>query len=344
MSINYIDTATMYFTFPIQLNTVSNLQMPKPWRYQGTAKDTNLHHWFLKQDKSFMAFYPNMHGYIRLFVTYSVPKFLNGANTFAVTDFDEGSFFALIQKETSLFPWGMPPFNTVNAPSSFKDWDASRIDLFLMHEIPVEDVDEYMGAYELLVLPRYRQKKYKNTLYNNSSKKPEKKSNKVFRIYPKAQEIHDRLINSDYPLAVHKKHEAYLQMNEEPTGFIRFEWMMRRNVLKYECKKLNVQPTMHGVFNQTFQETVLSKFISAIGLDLHILCKRDYKNKIKTLFKTNKTYQNALTLAREIRNNKSKSIPLKKSQIAYIKKVLKQNGIHYITTSYKSLNPVMLKP
>lgn len=337
--INYIDTATMYFTFHIPPYKAVNTHLHKPWRFRNKAREPSLHHWFLKDGAVFMAYYPDLFGHARLFVTFSVPRLLKGSNTFHVTDLDEGACYARLERSLNKFPWQQ--FRQA-MPSSFHEWQASRIDLFLMHRIPVGEREEYMGAYELLMLSRYRPKRYKNTYYLNSGKRPDKKSNKVFRVYPKAQEIHDRLTGDDYPLAVHKRHEAYLQMDEEMRDYIRFEWMLRRSILKYECKKLNVQPDMHEVLQQQFQESMLSKLIAAIGLDRLILSRNEFKKKIKPLFKTGKTYQNALQLARQIRNRQS--VTLTVSQAALVKKTLKQNGIHFITTAYMSLNPVLLKP
>ena len=99
---------------------------------------------------------------------------------------------------------------------------------------------------------------------------------------------------------------------------------------------------MHDMFDQTFQEAVLKRFINAVGLDRLILSRNDFKKAIKPLFKTDKTYQNALQYARLIRNKQT--VTLTDSQTGLVKRTLKQNGIHYVTTSYKSLNPVMLNP
>ena len=339
MSTNRIDTVTMYFSFPMPSYRALKMPLSKPWRYRGTAKDQRLHHWFLNAGNVFMAFYPDLFNHVRLFVTFSVPRLLNGSNTFHVQNFDEAACYSLLMQSLSLFPWQQ--FQQ-SPPASFSEWQASRVDLFLMHEIPIGQRDEYMGAYELLMLSRYRPKKYGNTYYLNSSRRPDKKSNKVFRVYPKVQEIHDRLTGTDYPLAVHKKHESYLCMDERLSDFIRFEWMLRRSVIKYECNKLNTPPTMHEVFQQQFQEAVLLRLISAVGLDRRILCRNDFKNAAKGIFKSSRTYHNALDYARQIRNRQT--VGLTKSQCSLVKRILKQNGLHYITTAYHNLAPVMLNP
>lgn len=183
--INFIDTATMYFTFHIPPYKAVNIRLHKPWKFRNTAKETRLHHWFLKDGAVFMAYYPDLFGHARLFVTFSVPRLLKGSNTFHVTDFDEGACYARLERSLNKFPWQQ--FGQA-VPSSFHEWQASRIDLFLMHQIPVGQRDEYMDAYELLMLSRYRAVKYQNTYYLNSSRRPDKSSNKVFRVYPKAQE------------------------------------------------------------------------------------------------------------------------------------------------------------
>ncbi len=338
MSTNRIDTVTMYFSFPMPSYRALKMPLSKPWRYRGTAKDQRLHHWFLNTENIFMAFYPDLFNHVRLFVTFSVPRLLNGSNTFLVQNFDEAACYSLLMQSLSLFPWQQ--FQQ-SPPASFSEWQASRADLFLMHKIPIGQRDEYMGAYELLMLSKYRPKKYGNTYYLNSSRRPDKKSNKVFRVYPKVQEIHDRLTGTDYPLSVHKKHEAYLLMDEHFSDFIRFEWMLRRSVIKYECNKLNTPPTMHEVFQQQFQEAVLLRLISALGLDRRILSKSNFRKAVQPLFKSQKTYQNALQLARQVRNGQS--VTLTKCQTAHVKKTLKDSGIHFITTPYISPAPVMLR-
>ncbi len=341
MATNYADTVSMYYTFPITVGSV--IQMPPPWRYSGQGKDANFHHWFVKQERSFLAFYPEMHGHVWLFVTYSVPRLMhkNGSNTFNVQDFDEAELYERVAKEIEVFPWAGQPF-AMKMPGSFSDWQVSRIDLFLMHKIPPKQRQDYMDSYSLLMLPRHRPEKYMNTFYLNSSLRPDRKSNKVFRVYPKLQEISDRarkrsaaITGEDYPLAVHRKHEEFLNMDEKVEDFIRFEWMLRRSVIRYECGK---HPTVSKVLSQQFQESVLAKMVSAVGLNLRILSRNDFKAEARRVFKTEKTYQNALQLARQVRNGQN--VSLSRYQAGFVKKELKKNGIHYITNRYITLLPV----
>ena len=65
-------------------------------------------------------------------------------------------------------------------------------------------------------------------------------------------------------------------------------------------------------FQQQFQEAVLLRLISAVGLDRHLLCRNDFKNAAKGIFKSSRTYHNALDYARQIRNRQT--VGLTKSQ------------------------------
>ena len=333
MAINYADTVSMYYDFNNKFPY--NLVMPRPWKLNNRSKDVFLHHWYLKLDKMYLAFYPDMYGNGRLFVTFSLPKLLKGSNVYNVSNFDEDKCYEIICTELSVFPWII--LSPYNRPTSFTDWQVSRIDLFIMHHIPVGQRTDYQEAYELLTLPRYRTTRYKNTCYINSSFRPDKKSNKVFRSYPKLKEEQDRIC-LEYPLAVHKMHETYLQTMDRVEDLYRFELMLRRSIIKYECQKRGLQPNMHELFKQEFQKELLSKMISAVGLDRNILCRNDFKKQVYQIFKTPKTKQNALLLARCIRNKQN--VPLTSNQIYHIKKELKKHDIHFVTHRYRNLLPV----
>lgn len=333
MVINYADTVSMYYDFNNKFSY--NLVMPKPWKLNSRSKDAFLHHWYLKLDRMYLAFYPDMYGVGRLFVTYSLPKLLKGSNIYNVKPFDEDKCYQIINRELSVFPWViLAPYDR---PKSFRDWSVSRLDLFIMHHIPAGEREDYQQAYELLTLPRYRSVKYENTCYINSSFRPDKKSNKVLRSYPKLKEQQDQIC-SEYPASVHKMHEIYLQTSDTRTDLYRFELMLRRSILKYECKKYGIQPNMHEVLQQDFQEKLLSKMISAVGLERNILCRNDFKKQVYQIFKTPKTKQNALLLARCIRNKQK--VPLTSNQIYRIKNELKKQGIHFVTHRYCNLLPV----
>lgn len=335
MAVNYCDTVSMFFEFKNKFPY--NLPMPKPWKYNNNHKDAYLDYWYVKLDKMYLAFYPDMYGVGRLFVTFSLPKLLKGSNIYNVHNFDEDNCYQIILNELSVFPWALlAPYDK---PISFSEWQASRLDLFIMHHIPVGLREDYQQAYELLTLPRYRSVRYENTCYINSSIRPDRKSNKVIRMYPKLKEEQDRICK-DYPLSVHRMHETYLQTMDRVEDLFRFEFMLRRSILKYECKKRNINLNMHEVFNQNFQEELLSKMISAVGLNLNILQKTEFKKKVHQIFKTSKTQKNALLLARCVRNKQN--IPLSSNQIYNIKKELKKNGIHFVTHGYKNIEPVRL--
>lgn len=335
MSINYADTISMYYNFANKYPY--NITMPKPWKFNTHNKDAYLHYWYLKTDKIYFTFYPDMYGTGRLFVVFSLPKLLNGSNTYNVKHFDEDRCYQIISNKLSVFPWViLAPYDK---PNSFHDWIASRIDLFVMHQIPAGKREDYQQAYELLTLPRYRAVKYKNTCYLNSSFRPDKKSNKVFRAYPKIKEIQDRIC-AEYPLSVHRQHEIYLQTMDRLEDLYRFEFMLRRQCIIYECKKRNIPSTMHEVLQPDFQKELLSSMISAVGLDRQILRTTEFQKQVQGIFKTQKSKSNALLLARCIRNKRT--IPLTANQIYRIKNELKKQNIHFVTHRYINLLPVPL--
>lgn len=333
MAVNYADTISMYYSFSNKYPY--NITMPKPWKYNNHNNDAFLHYWYLKTDKMYFAFYPDMYGVGRLFAVFSLPRLLNGSNTYNVRNFDEDRCYQIIMDELSVFPWAiLAPYDK---PKSFCDWMVSRIDLFVMHQIPAGQREDYEATYELLTLPRFRAVKYMNTCYLNSSLRPDKKSGKVFRAYPKIKEVHDRIC-AEYPLSIHRQHEIYLQTMDRLEDLYRFEFMLRRSVIIYECKKRNVSSNMHEVLQGDFQKGLLSSMISAVGLDRNILCINEFQKQIQNIFKTQKSKSNALLLARCIRNKRN--VPLTANQIYRIKNELKKQGIHYVTHRYINLLPV----
>lgn len=335
--VNYIDTFSIYYDFPSAPIIPWMPRMLPPWRYRDSAGDGCLHHWFLAQGRSFLAFYPNLYGKARLYMTCSVPRLINGSNMFNVHGFDEGAFYGLVQQELRAFPW---PGGRFGQPASFRGWQVSRADFFIMHFIPPGERGDYMDAYALLTLPRHRNARYGGTCYVNSSLRPDRKSGKVLRIYPKPQEAYDRHMGyADMPPAVGRRHEAYMQMDEDVVDAVRVEVMLRRGALRYQCRKRGVGTTAHDVLSQGFQEGVLSDMLAAAGLGLRILHRREYVRAANAIFKTGRTRANAKLLARQVRNGQA--VTLSKGQAAFVRKVLRENGIHYITSPYRSLRPIV---
>lgn len=335
MTYNYADTVTMYIDCPKGLKLIN--APDKHWILKKDISDSNFDNYHIKLDKLYVRYYPKIFGQRRLFLTYSLPKLLCNSNVFNVANFDEIVCYNLIIDKLHLCI-DISGLQSV----SFNDWNTSRIDLFIMHPIDPEERVEYEETYSTLRLGKYIPFKYENTIYLNSILRPDKAAGVVFRAYPKMKEINYRN-RLNYPDDVDHDHEECLQLSDKKTEYYRFEFMLRRTAIRYECKKINVPATIHNVLNEDFQKQLINKMVYRIGLNLGILAKREFIQIINATFKTNTTNQNAKYLARQIRNQLPVN-KLNKNQIYYIRKKLRNMNIHIVTSKYIKLKPVeMLK-
>ena len=95
MSINYLDTVTMYYSC---CSDIRNLFMTH-WIWDNNNKDINLHCFCIKTDNAFIRFFPSMYGYRRLYMTFSLPKLYHNSkrNTYNVTDYDNATFMNIVE-------------------------------------------------------------------------------------------------------------------------------------------------------------------------------------------------------------------------------------------------------
>lgn len=167
MSINYLDTVTMYYPCPFDIVRLFTVH----WILDKRDKDSNLHHFCVKTPYTFVRYYPNMYGVRRLYVTFSLPKLYHHCNnnTFNVVDYDNQTFMNILQEELG----GV--LDVSQLQTQLKDWQPSRNDFFLMRSINPSDRKEYLYGYGRRSYRGNGAVTYLNTNYlvaNKNSKNP----------------------------------------------------------------------------------------------------------------------------------------------------------------------------
>lgn len=328
MAINYLDTVTMYHECKIDLIP----QFKNHWIHDTSNKDRNLHNYCIKTGHCFVRYFPNMYGYRRLYVTFSLPKLYHqsGNNTFNVEDYDNQTFLQRLETELTLV------ITTATLPTALSDWQPSRIDLFLMRKINPADRLEYHYGYGRLMYRGITSMTYLNTNYLASSKSA-KHVGVMCRMYDKSKEISDRHIIAmgGIPPVIEDEHEFFMGELDMPEDYYRFEFANSRPAIKRQVEKYHKPLNMETIMDEAFQKRWLNDLIYSRGLHCHILCKKDYRKAVDMLFHWQSTRDGALRLAEAIRNKRP--LPLSKSQRYRIQSVLRKSGISIATTDFISI-------
>ena len=247
MSINYLDTVTMYYECPFDIRTLFTTH----WIWDDTNSNINLHHFCVKRPFIFIRFFPDMYGTRRLYATFSLPKLYRqrNDNTYHVPDYDNVTFMQILYGELGMV------LDTTQLPTVLADWQPSRVDLFRNRSINPLDRTEYLVGYSRRYYRGNRAVNYKNTNYlvaNNNSKR----HNMLEREYNKTVERQEKqsLLYGYLPAAVELEHEDLMHEIEIPPELFRYEFSLRRNaVIKYVTKynrPLNMQTFMEEEFQQ----------------------------------------------------------------------------------------------
>ena len=333
MSINYLDTVTMYYSC---CSDIRNLFMTH-WIWDNNNKDINLHCFCIKTDNAFIRFFHSMYGYRRLYMTFSLPKLYHNSkrNTYNVTDYDNATFMNIVEDELAKV------MDISQLPTTLADWQPSRIDLFRMRTIKPADRLEYHHGYSRLIYRGVRTSSYKNTNYLPSSLHG-KHSCILLREYDKTVEEQEKqlLLYGYLPASIEVEHELLMQEMDIPDHLYRYEFSLRRNAIIKFCNRYLQAVNMQTIMSEQFQKHILNELVISRGLHFNILNKRQYRQIVSFVFHWKQTQDNALKLAESIRNRKS--IPLKKHQQYRIQHELNSYFISTATTNFVTIKGLEL--
>ena len=330
----YNDTITLYKEFSIRnkhqvtLNTTG-------WKHF-SHKDKSEEHFFIHHKDITCRYYPDRYGKTQFWITFSIPKIINGSNLFPV---DLASSDLLFDKINNI----LTEIVTFSTPTDIATWEVSRTDLFLLHPIPPEQRESYLSAYSRLSLGSYVPYNHENTFYLNSILKKHKAAGTVVRIYPKLQEIQDR---ETTPKAVEDDFERYMILQDELVDLIRIEFQFRRRTLRYFFKNSKTV-IFTDIMNTDFQKERINRMIQRLNLNLNIINKKDLFQLLPAIFKRKETLQRAesyIKLINKERNVYPKTVKahFTANQIGYIRKKLKEHNLHSIVSENNDLMPVEL--
>ena len=329
MRINYLDTVTMYYECPFDFVKL----FTNYWRWDNRDKNCNFHHFCIKAPHCFVRYFPNMYGYQRLYITFSLPKlyYQCNSNVFNVSDYDNHTFMKILYSELGTV------LDVSKLPTSIADWQPSRIDLFRTRTINPLDRMEYLIGYGRRSYRGNSAITYMNTNYlvaNNNSKH----HGIVERDYNKTVEMQDKqsMLYGNLPIAIENQHEWLMHELETPADQFRYELALRRKAIIKYIQKFNRLLNMETVMDEQFQKMVLNDLVIKRGLNRQIFCKNDYRRIVKVIFKTTHSQKLALQLAESIRNKKP--LPMSQSQFYRIKKELNSYFVNTATTNFVTID------
>lgn len=333
MYTNYLDTLTMYYSCNYDIRHLFTTH----WIRDKRVKNAHLHHFCIKTDHAFLRYYPDMYGFKRLYLTCSLPKLYHqcNSNTFNITDYDNQTFMKILQAEL----WKVMDISKF--PTTLSEWQPSRTDLFRMRAIDPVDRLEYHYGYGRLTYRGATTTTYKNTNYLPSSSNS-KHPCIILRTYNKTKEVLDKsaLLQGHLPSQIEAEHEQLMWQLDIPYDQFRYEFVLKRNIIKKYCDKYNLPVNMETIMNETFQKDVLNDLVISRGLHRLICSKRDFQKIVNTIFTQKRSIDNALKLAESIRNKKP--CPLSPSQQRRIQKKLNSYNVNTATTNFVTITGLKL--
>ena len=328
MSTNYIDTLTMFYGCKFDIRPLFKTH----WVYDTRDKDANLHNYCIKTRYCIVRYFPNMYGFRRLYVTFSLPKMYHQCNdnTFNVTDYDNQTFMQRLENELAQV------LDTATLPTALSEWQPSRIDLFRMRRINPADRMEYHNGYGCIYYRGHFSTTVFNTNYLTSSQLA-KHPCILTRMYNKTKEKSDRAIikMGGIPPMIEDEQDSLMEDVDMPVEQYRYEFASTRPAIKRQIDKFNRPLNMETIMDEDIQKRWLNDLVYSRGLYCHIYAKKEFHDVVDKLFRTQHTKDNALKLAEAIRNRKP--LPLSKSQRYRIIKELRGGGISIATTKFISI-------
>lgn len=162
------------------------------------------------------------------------------------------------------------------------------------------------------------------------------------RDYDKTVEMLDKqsMLYGNLPAAIENQHEWLMHELEIPADQFRYELAIRRNAIIKYIQKFNLPLNMETVMDEQFQKMLLNDLVIKRGLNRQILCKKDFRQVVKMIFKTFHSQKLALQLAESIRNKKP--LPMSPSQFYRIKKMLNSYFVDTATTNFVTIDGLNL--
>jgi len=311
------------------------------WRYFRRQNRYDSHH-FIRYKNITCRYYPNRYGVGQIWVTFSIPKLLKGNNLYPITG--KNIDMVLYNTVSRILAEILNP--TTLPQGDISTWQVSRLDLFILHKIEPLLRKWYLRAYEKLALGAYVPYQYQNTFYLNSTLKKYKGAGTVVRIYPKLQEIHDRMSPSNsVPKDVEKDFECYMMINDELRDYIRIEFQFRRQTLRYFFHHAK-SVTVADVMQERFQIERINRMIERLGLHRNIISRQNMKKQLDIIFKKIPTRQRAgkyimLINCRGVYPQTIKQ-QFTEGQINYIRTILHKHNLHTVVSEFEDLEPVEL--
>lgn len=328
MSTNYLDTLTMFCHCPYEIKDLFTTH----WILDNSNPNKYLHNYCIKTPYTFTRLFPDLYGYRRLYVTCSLPKLYHGTNdnTYNLTDYDNKTFLGILSSELDSV------LDISKLPTSLKDWQPSRTDLFRTRTINPADRQEYLYGYGRRSYRGNGAVTYMNTAYL-SANRDMKKAGIIERDYNKTVERQEKksFLYGNLPTVIENEHEWLMhELDISPDQF-RYEFSLRRRAVVWYMDKYNCLHSMETVMNQKFQEMVLNDLVMRRGLLHWILSKKAYRQTVGLIFPTQHSQNLALKLAESIRNKKP--APMSDSQRYRIKRVLDSFYIDTATTNFVTI-------
>ena len=329
----YNDTITLYKVLPTQTQLVMNTS---DWVHH-IRREKAEDHYFIHYKDITCRFFPDRYGTAQFWITFSIPKLMNGNNLLPV---DLPNPSEIYTKTSDI----LDEIVTFPTHEDVSTWEVSRTDLFLLHAIPPEQRVWYLSAYSRLSLGSYVPYNHENTFYLNSTLKKHKAAGTVVRIYPKLQEIQDK---QPVPKDIEDDFERCMVLDDELVDIIRIEFQFRRRVLRYFFKGVK-SVTFADVMNPDFQKKSINRMIQRLGLNLRIVSRKMMLQILPSIFKRKATLQRAedyITLINKDRNVYPKTVKahFTANHVSYIRRRLKEYGLHSIVSEFMELKPISPK-
>lgn len=339
-----IDTIAIYKLLPVGINIINT---HAGWKYF-KQKNSFDNHYFIRQDGITCRYYPDRYGNGQIWITCSIPKLLARNNLFPIEGLGIDAMF-YYKVSSILVNILLPPraliARGIREPNILLDissWQVSRLDLFMLHRIDINQREWYMQAYSRLSLGAYVPYKFGNTFYLNSSLKKHKAAGTVVRVYPKLREMQDA---QSTPEHINNDCDYYMELCDRMDDYIRFEFQFRRQTLRYYFNNAK-SVTLSDVMNERFQMERMAHMIKRLRLSDKIISRKKMKGCIDVIFTKEPTKQRALNYIAMVNKRGSYPNTIKSSfstgQVRYIRDRLHKYGFHVIVSDFKSLEPVNL--
>lgn len=301
---------------------------------------TAFDNYYIRDGHVCLRYYPTFWGTSRLYLNYSLPNLIQGNNTFETQLQDA---HVAVDKLWHVLNRHVPYLGLTHA--DICQMNTSRLDLFLMVQVPIGTKQEYLNTYARLYLGNHHQYSHKTSTYLMSGKYTYKRrhsQSSVVRIYDKPKQLAYKqgLIDADTEDDFNWLMSSYDIDCESPTStvsdYIRIEFQMKRPKLRRLFNNA-ADITFLDVLDYNFQIGCINRYIERVNLNLPILTNAHFNQAVRRIFRKHSTQQRAIHLARSIHDGYK---PKFQPKDRYIIGKLKKNNIHIVTSDTFDLPPI----